>query len=219
MEKRILRTVDWSDCVALLTILEMKYFGKPKRQKNSNFEEFIKSFTTNRKQMDVFLAKNVNRHIFADYTERTKAIEDACLFSQAPALDIICRHLRALDSGKELPTLWCFLDEERKAVVHFIYREGWYAEAYFTCDTDFSVLHLLEGEDEATFIPVVFSDDIARYVALAERGGSYLLQTYLPRESFQLLSKRGGKNKDKKKDALSSGRSSLVQQKDRDDML
>lgn len=213
MEENVLKTLQWSECGELLTALAVKNFGHPKKGSVSDFADFIRSFAADRKQMAAFLDKNANRRSFEDCSSIATALEDACLFSCEPAsaLEIISRHLKILNTGGKLPALWCFLDEECKAVVHFVNRKGWYAEAFFDCNEDFSVLHLLKNEKETSFLPVVFTKNIANYVSPAQG----FLQTYLPRDAFQFLSKKGGK---KKGVPFSAENKSLVQT-DKDDFL
>lgn len=216
METNVIKTLDWSECGVQLTALAVKTFGHPKRSTATDFAEFIRFFAADHKLMAAFLEKNAKRHSFEDCSSIATISEDACLFSCKPAsaLEIIFRHLKTLNTGGRLPALWSFLDEDCKAVVHFVNRKGWYAEAFFSCDEDFSALHLLEGENGISFLPAVFAKDIAPYASLAEG----FLQTYLPRETFEFLSNKSGMKKKGKKSTLPAG-SPPSAQKDKDDFL
>lgn len=224
MDTHVLKTLDWSECGMPLTSLAVKTFGSPPKANITDFAKFVHSFATvGLKSFAGFLGKTVNRYDFEDYSAWTMAAENGCLFSCGPAsaLEIILRHLKILNSGGKVPARWCFLDDEHKAVVHFVKRKGWYAEAFFTCkrDRDFSVLHLLKNKDEHLFVPVVFAEDISHYVSLAEANGSCILQEYLPRETFELLSKKSGKKKSEKTDVLPTDDIKAVAFRDKDDLL
>lgn len=198
MNINVIKTLKWSECGALLTSLAREYLAPPETSQVNDFAEFIRAHSgTSCKQMDLFLQKHATKLLWDDHTLATRALEDACLFSTQPAsaLGIILRHLEILNTGGKVPALWCFLDDEQKAVIHFINNGGWYAEAFFDCPEDFSVLHLMKNDEAVSFVPVVFTRNLASYACLAEADGAHFLQDYLPREVFQFLSNKSGKKK------------------------
>lgn len=221
METKVIKTLLWSECEGVLFFLARENLRRPKKGNITNFAKFIRSFNTaNIKNIASFLEKNANRHQFSDCSSMALISENATLFSCEPAsaMEIILRHLKILNSGNRLPALWFFLDGEKKAVVHFVNRKGWYAEAYFVCNEEFSVLHLLKNDNKTSFMPAVFAPDITPYVCLTEAQGGHCLQEYLPRETFQFLSNKSGKKKGKKGSSLPTD-SSLSVLKDKGDML
>lgn len=220
MEKNVLKTLLWSECEGVLFALARGNIRRPKKGNIANFAKFIRSFCTVG-IISSFLEKNANRRQFGDCTSLALISEDATLFSCEPAsaMEIILRHLKILNSGRRLPALWCFLDGEKKAVVHFVNKKGWYAEAYFVCNEEFSVLHLLQNNEQTLFMPAVFAPDISPYAALAEACGGHCLQEYLPREAFQLLSNKSGKKNRKKDEKLPPRSSPAAAQRDNEDLL
>ncbi|MCM1323439.1 MAG: hypothetical protein NC218_04695, partial [Acetobacter sp.] len=194
-------TIDWSECEVLLTALAKESLGRPRKGKVNNFSDFIRAYAAiDLKTMESFLRDNGRRLLWSDNTSVALISEDACLFSCEPAsaLEIVLRHLDTLNTGGKLPALWCFLDEEKRAVVHFVNHKGWYAEVYCSCSENFSVLHLIDDEVRDVFVPVVFAEDISHFISLAEANGSYCLQKYLPRVTHDFLSNKSGKKKDKR---------------------
>lgn len=165
--------------------------------KTENFAQFVFGHPLPRKRMYDFLLKAVIRKSLEDATTEAVFSEDACLFDATglSSLDIICRHLRILDTGGKIGSVWCWLDEDKKAVVHFLQKGGWYAEAYFASNENFSVLHLLENGEQKHFVPVVFTNNLQEVSAkVASMRGIYL-HNYLPRVKYDLLSKSGKQSK------------------------
>lgn len=198
--ENVVKTIEWSQSEALLKTLALQNLGRPQKGKQADFAAFIRSYPdTKLSKMAVFLEGIAKRHDVSDVTSLASISEDACLFSCGPAsaVEIILRHLQTLNSGGKVDALWCFLDEDKRAVAHFINQNGWYAEAFFLCNEDFSVLHLLEDNGNMLFLPAVFSRDISEQTTLAEAAGSVILQTYLPRELYGLLANKSGKKKER----------------------
>lgn len=204
MDTKIIKTIDWSECETFLKALAQKNLGHPK-EKINNFADFIHSHPDiNLQKWITFLQNIVARKTFNDVTNIATISEDSCLFSYQydTATDIILRALRTLNTGGRLPALWCFLDEEKRAVVHFVQRKGWYAEAFFACNEEFSVMHLIEANNGLTFMPVVFTKDITVQSALVRDAGNIILHSYLPRELYSFLSNKSGKKCEKHSSSL-----------------
>lgn len=200
----MIKTVMWSESKALFITLAGKSLGKPKNGKPADFAEFIFSYpAVMQKKMYNFLFETARRGNLRDVTNETLMAEDCCLLSieTATAIEIMLRHLKTLNAGGRLKSLWCYLDTEKKAVVHFVNKGGWYAEAFFAANEDFSALHLLSEDGMNHFIPVVFAKDISKEVQKAGVTGGVFLHDYLPRVKGDLLSKKShksGKKQDEK---------------------
>ncbi len=203
--ENVVKTIEWYQSEALLKALTLKNLGRPEKGKTKDFAAFIRSYpNTKLPKMALFLEGIAKRRDIADVSSLAFISEDACLFSCEPssAIEIILRSLRTLNTGGIVNALWCFLDEDKRAVVHFINQGGWYAEAFFLCNEDFSVLHILEENGNVSVLPIVFAKDISEQIALAEAAGSVVLQDYLPRELYAFLANKSGKKKDKENKQL-----------------
>ncbi len=200
MDINIIKTIQWSDSEETILALAEKCLGKPKNGKPRDFVEFISAYpAVDYKRMVAFVEKVVQRHTLADITSMAAISEDSCLFSfssdSPTALEIILSSLRVLNTGGVLPSLWCFLDCDMKAVVHFVNKTGWCAEAFFLCNEDFSVLHLINDGKDTHFVPVIFTTDISRLAAKASQNEDSYLRQYLPRDLYSFLSNKSGKKK------------------------
>lgn len=194
MKKKIVKTVDWTDCQASLESLAYLETGaKPK-----NFAEFLLAYGclpySHLSQAcgfieDFLMNKN-------DHTHSVVLAEDKCLFAKdangATVVSVVLDVLHSLDLGGELPSLWCYLDDEKKAIVHFVEHHGYYAEIYCEAKQNSSAVHLIETDQKKEFIPVIFTDDLTSYAKQADLRGSVCLRGYSPRETLDLLSNKSG---------------------------
>ncbi len=198
MDINIKKTMRWSECKEILLPLAGKYLGKPKKGEPANFAKFVTAYpNVDCAHMCAFLERVSERNGIADITEIALVSEDCCLFSTEPgsALEVIAAHLNILNTGGRLPSLWFYLDCDEKAIVHFVNKSGWYAEAFFACNEDFSVMHLFDDGAASCFMPVVFTTDLERYIERAAKDGKNCLRQYLPRELYSFLSNKSGKKK------------------------
>ncbi len=219
MDINIIKTILWSDSKEIVISLAEKSLGKPPKGKPNDFVEFISAYpSVNCKQMISFLEKVIQRKKINDVTSVAVVSEDACLFSYEvdypTALDIVFSGLRILNTGGVLPSLWCFLDCDKKAVVHFVNKSGWYAEVFFLCNEDFSVLHLVHDGSNTHVVPVVFTTDLSTLSELSPQEEESCLRQYLPRDLYSFLSKKGGK----KKNHISKSEPKIIEQ-DNGDLL
>lgn len=213
MDEKVIKTILWSDAKGLLASLASKNLGRAaNKKKPADFSEFIKAYpAVSRRRMLDFLEDIAMRNAFRDVTSEATIAEDCCLFAPetATSLEIILRHLRTLNTGGILKSLWGFLDEDKKAVIHFVKKgkDRWYAEAYFNSPEELSVLHLWSAPDgEKSFLPVTFTSDLSKISAQASAMGAFCLHDYLPRYKGDLLSKKGHKKSSSEKKSESSGR-------------
>ncbi len=211
MDNLNIQTVQWSDSKALFITLASQCFGRAKNNKPADFNEFVAAYPMIlKKRMYAFLEDGIKRKGLQDITLQATTAEDKCLLSaeNATSIEVMLRYLNKLNAGEKIWSLWCYLDSERKAVVHFVNKGGWYAEAFFSCNEDFSVLHLIDSDGEKTFIPAVFCKDISKYASKVILTGSHWLQDYLPRIKGDFLSKGGkqGKNSPKGKNETKNGK-------------
>ena len=212
MNQEIVKTVKWSDAKELLSALANKNLGRAKNNKPADFNEFVTAYpTVTQKRMFDFLEGIVLRNSLSDVTSLAVIAEDSCLFSAeaVTAIDIVLRHLKTLNTGGKLKSLWGYLDTDKKAVIHFINKGGWYAEAYFSSSEDFSVIHLLTtAEGQKLFIPVAFIRDMSKAAAKVSVTGGFCLHDYLPRVKYDFLSKGGkqGKNGNKNGKSKNGGK-------------
>ena len=162
---KIIKTIQWNaDVKALFTMFARKNWGVSSNPSPCHFVEFIASYQIQPlKDLIAFTEKMMAHNNFGkiDVTDIATFTENSCLFSTsghaAAALDIVLTYLGILNTGGKVPALWCFLDEEKKAAVHFVNHRGYYAELYCAKNEKFSVLHLLETDNkEKMIIPVVF---------------------------------------------------------------
>lgn len=199
MEEKIVKTVAWSDAKALVTALASQNLGRANNKKPADFCEFVVAYPmVSRKRMVDFLENVVLHKSLSDVTSIATTAEDSCLFSAetATAIEVILRHLNTLNTGGKLQSLWGFLDDDKKAVIHFVNKGGWYAEAYFSSPEDFSVVHLMiSNRGDKFFIPVTFTRDLSKFVSKVSLTGGFCLHDYLPRIKGDLLSKGGKKGK------------------------
>ena len=201
---KINRTLEWTDvCAALLAkYARLQKFDAVKKPSSENFVEFMATYPNVALKDMVNFTEMVTKHAKlknADVTDVTTLKEDNCLFStqgnDAAALEIVSQYLRTLNTGGKVPAFWAFLDEDEKAIVHFVHHKGYYAELYCLDFEASSALHILDDVAMKTLIPVVFMpkfDDKMLDRIISE--GNHHLHEYLPRERFDLLSK-GGKRK------------------------
>ena len=204
----IIKTIQWTAESPGIFALCAKVckLGKADIANPKNFAEFIASYAhCPLKDMNVFVERWLTNDRFkdTDVTHFATLSEDLCLFrthgTHTEALDVILRYLDTLNAGRGVPALWAYLDQEKKAVVHFIDRQGFYAELYCKTNDDFSVLHLLEHNGQKLFVPVVFTPEFSSEIIENTKAcGSYHLQDYLPREKFDCLSKGGKKSSGQK---------------------
>lgn len=192
MDVNFVKTLNWSDCKVGVTALAKAYWMPSEVRKVKNFTEFIQSYSkVSSKEMVAFLQDFSDKFHCVDDTSCAQNLENSCLFSCEPAsaLEIIVRYLEILNTGGKVPALWCFLDEEKKAVVHFVNNGGWYAEAFFDCHEAFSAVHLVKSKENTLLIPVVFTDNLVPYASFVEERDCFL-QKYLPHTLFDFLSKK-----------------------------
>ncbi len=220
MEEKIVKTVAWSDAKALVTALASQNLGRANNKKPADFCEFIVAYPMiTRKRMVDFLENIVLNKSLSDVTSMATVAEDSCLFSTetATALEVVLRHLNKLNNGGKLQSLWGFLDDDKKAVIHFVNKGGWYAEAYFSSPTEFSVVHLmLSSQGEKFFIPVTFVKDLSKLAAKVSLTGNFCLHDYLPRTKFDFLSKGGKQSGDVSQSLSSEKKHSLHKRHSRD---
>lgn len=211
MNEKIVKTVMWSDAKALLSALASEKFGRTNK-KPADFCEFIVAYpTVSKKRMVDFLENVVLNNKLSDVTSIATTAEDSCLFSAetATAIEVMLRHLNTLNTGGKLKSLWGFLDDDKKAVIHFVNKGGWYAEAYFSSPEDFSVVHLMvSNKGDKFFIPVTFARDLSKFISKASLTGGFCLHDYLPRVTGDLLSKGGKKGKSSSQSTKQSGHTS-----------
>ena len=204
----IIKTIQWTAELPGIFALcaRMSRLGKADNATPKNFVEFIASYSNcSDKDLLAFADRWLTNNRFkdADVTNYATFSEDRCLFRthgyHAEALDIVLRYLNTLNEMNKVPALWAYLDQEEKAVVHFVKRQGYYAELYCQSADECSVLHLLKRNGQKYFVPVVFSSMLPEEVISNTKScGSYHLQDYLPREKFDCLSKGGRKSSGQK---------------------
>ena len=186
-KKNVKTTLNWVENGVYLTNI-----GASKAKKAKNFLTYVFDTPMKVSKMYDFFVEATKKHPTKDASEPVFELEDKALFdaSVASAIDIILRHLKHLDQGEENKAHWCYLDAEKKAVVHFINKSGWYAEAYFLGEMELSFLHLVEDDfGHKALVPVMFVKDISEYKAKVAVTGGVYLQEYLPRETFEFLGK------------------------------
>lgn len=193
------KTVLWDDCKKDICTQALRILAPPEKDFSpSNFVEFISSCSNvSKKAMMSFLKANLDKNCFLDVSKEVYQKENECLFmagkDHSSAIEIILRYLRSSNSRINAEAVWCFLDFEKKAVVHFVNRDGWFAEVYFLSDVNFSAIHVLESESYSLFIPVVFTTDLSDVARNVSLRGDTFLQDYLPSETGDLLSKKSCK--------------------------
>lgn len=204
MDLQIIKTIDWSDNKALILALAQRNLGTSKNKKADNFIDFLLSYpmVSNSKKC-AFLEKIVMRNDVNDVTNIVTVSEDACLFSaECSVVKIIAHYIEILNTGGKVPALWCYLDCEKKAVIHFVNKSGWYAELHCLCNETFSSLHLLKINGKKHILPVNFIDGTLSAVEKYVESEDICLQNYRPRELYDLLSNKSGtKKKNKEQDS------------------
>jgi hypothetical protein len=190
------KTVFWENCKDVICAQSLQILGTPvKAFPPKNFVELVSSYpNVSKKAMTSFFQANLEKNCFVDVSKEVFQKEDECLFisgkKYSTALEVI---LRYLGSNQNAAAVWCYLDFSKKAVVHFIDRNGLFAEAYFLSDKEDSAIHLIQDENLSLFIPVVFTTDLSEVMQnVALRGGHYL-QDYLATDTGDLLSKKSCK--------------------------
>lgn len=193
------KTIIWDNCKKEICTQAVKILAPPEKDfAPKNFVEFISSCSNvSKKAMMSFLKANLDKNCFLDASKEVMMKENDCMsFSgkgSPSALQVILRHLKFFASGKNDRTIWCYLDTDEKAVVHFVNRNGWFAEAYFLSDVNFSAIHIVEYENLSLFIPVVFTTDLSGVAQNVSLRGNNYLQNYLPSEVGDLLSKKSSR--------------------------
>ncbi len=219
MNEKIVKTVLWSDAKELLAALASQNLGRAKNNKPAGFCEFMQAYPSLPiKKIGNFLEDIISRHVLPDVSQKVTFSEDSCLFAahDVTALDIILRYLRILNSGGKIEALWAFLDRDKKAVIHFVNKGGWYVEAFFSCPEEFSAIHLLKNSrNENLFILVSMMPDLSKLVSRVSLRGNFCLQEYLPREQGDFLSKKGKKHCS----SLTKSQTPAHQHSRRDDLL
>ena len=145
-----------------------------------------------------FIKQVADKNRFIDDTKVITELENRCLLSSLPweatALEIAFQPLTELSNGTHLPTLWYYLDDETKAVVHFVFHKGFYAEIFFESKVEASALHLIQTEREQFLIVAVFTPNMDAYREVADFEGGICLREHKPCEKFDCLSKGGRKS-------------------------
>jgi len=203
----IIRTIQWpAESPGLFTLCaRMSKLGEARDAHPSNFVELIAAYENCSYQDLVNFAKRwvmSDRFKGADVTRYATLSEDRCLFAthgtHEEALDIVVRYLDILNTTETKHSPWAFLDMQKKAAVHFVDRQGYYAELYCQSIENCSVLHLLKNHGQYLFVPVVFVPELPKEVVMNASLDGVCLQDYLPREKFDFLSKGGKKNSGQK---------------------
>lgn len=214
MENKNVVTYLWSESKSVFTAILNR--GK----KATNFNEFIFSYPLPKDKLFSSLMRVSENYKLKDVTNVTILTEDSVLFDASvdSVLDIVVCHLHVLNTGGRVKGMWCYLDTEKKAVVHFINKKGWYAELFILCDEDFSALHLVNDDNNKVFIPVTFKKDISQEKKMVSVSGGEILYRYLPRVTMEFLGKnrtKKGKNTPKSKEEVSL----VPQGRDKEDNL
>ena len=185
MEKTCVMTALWSRSSE---IFERVVFGNCKNFKN--FNEFVFNLHLPANSIYSTLEKVCRRSDVVDDSDKVLKIEAEALLdpSYATAVEIVKRHLDNINAGNEECCIWCYLDEAKRACVHFIKKKQWYAEIYFLSENEFSAIHVVE--DGKYFIPVLFSKDITKEFKKVSVSGGKFLQEYPLRVSDGILGRR-----------------------------
>lgn len=185
MERNCVMTALWSRSGE---IFEKVAFGNRKNFKN--FNELVFNLHLPANSIYSTLEKICLRRDVVDSSDEVLKIEAEALLdpSYATALEIVKRHLDEINLGNKECNLWCYLDEAKRACVHFIKKKGWYAEIYILSENEFSAIHIVE--DGKYFIPVLFSKDITKEFKKVSVSGGKFLQEYPLRVSDGILGRR-----------------------------
>lgn len=194
----MIKTVIWSDCNKVIVDEATRKLCNPWYEKIENFIDLVNAYPfVSKERLGAFFDDEVPDVVFNDVTNEVIALEDGCLFDSGidSSIDIILRHLRVLNTGEKLKSLWYYLDCEKKAVVHFVDKCGWYAEVYFSCNKDFSALHVIKEGGSIEFIPIVFSTDMSDILHYVDKNGRHILHDYFPRDIANFIPKKSFKKK------------------------
>lgn len=206
MEEKIIKTLQWTDeklgmfkkCARLAKL------GSAQNRKPENFVEFFATYANASLQSMLDWAEKTQKNIDCSDPEVTHLAtfsEDSCLFfaeNDATVLEIVLFNLDGLSHGRRVPSLWCFIDKNAKAVVHFVQkRQGYYAELYCLSNENSSCFHVGEYHGRKYMVAVVFETDDKFEAAWAQANAykGHCLRDYLPRVWGDLLSKKGCKSK------------------------
>ena len=200
----MVKTVIWDSCKDSLCAQAFKILGPPEKEfRSKSSVEFVSCFSNvSKNAMLSFLKTNLEKDCFIDSSLEVCPKENKCLFiegcEQYAAIDIILRYLNCNKCSNA--AIWCYLDINRQAIVHFVNRNGWFAEAYFLSDTEASAIHLVQNETLSLFIPVVFTTNLSEVEQNVFLRGEHYLQDYLPTQIGDLLSKKSGKRTNSNKE-------------------
>jgi hypothetical protein len=206
MEKSSVMTSVWSKSGL---VFERTAFGTRKDFKS--FNELI--FNMHHPVDNIYntLEKACLKSSVVNDSDRILSLENASLLdpSFSTAIEIVRRHLKEINSGSKDFSFWCYLDEAKRACVHFINKKGWYAELFILSELEASVIHIIDDNDEKLFIPVIFSKDISNEFKKVSIAGGRSLQHYTPRVSDGILRRRSrgsnGETKENQAAAYPSG--------------
>ena len=195
MEKKNVMTALWSSSEMVFK----KLIQSKEAKSAKNFIDFIHGCPYPLMKLHTILEKGCLCKHIDDVTQFASITEDCNLFDAScdTSIDIIKRYLRILNNGGKVNSLWCYLDIDKKAVVHFVPKKGWYAEAYFLCDEESSVLHLTDDEYGKNVIAVKFTNNITNELKRVSLCNGYCLHDYLPRVTGDILGHSRGAKKAK----------------------
>ncbi|MBR5154289.1 MAG: hypothetical protein IKW58_01025 [Alphaproteobacteria bacterium] len=218
-KKNIKTTLEWSlNCSKLFNS-----WGKGASKQAKNFNQFLfhHPLSIGKGKMYDFASNLADKCAQSNISEKVFQMEDKTMFdASTPFIDVVLRHIKAIEQGGEVKAHWCYLDTEKKAVVHFINKLGWYAEVYVLSDTEASYLHLFEDDmGHKVLIPVLFTKDIKKMKEKAAVEGGRFLHDYLPRTTVEFLGKNTSSGFKNKSANLSSQKVARPRSKDNKDML
>lgn len=193
----MIRTIIWSDCKEALIDQASRKLYFPCFKTVENFVDFFNYLKlVSKERICNFLKEEILHPSYVDQSN-VIGLENMCLFMGdiASSIDIVLDRLNTLNRDSMLDSLWCYIDCEKKAIVHFVRNDGWYAEIYFSCEKDFSALHFIYDDNQAEFIPVIFSTDISKYLHNVDVNGGFFLHDYFPRDIANFIPKKSFKKK------------------------
>lgn len=205
MDERTIKTIQWkSENLSLFKKnAQICKLGSTRSNKPGDFVKFFATYANASLQSMLDWAEKTQKNIDCSDPEVTHLAtfsEDSCLFfadNDATVLEIVLFNLDGLSHGRRVPSLWCFIDKNAKAVVHFVQkRQGYYAELYCLSNENSSCFHVGEYHGRKYIIAVAFQTDDQFEAAWSQANayGGHCLRDYLPRVWGDLLSKRGGKS-------------------------
>ena len=149
---------------------------------------------------------------------RILSLENASLLdpSFSTAIEIVRRHLKEINAGSKDFSFWCYLDEAKRACVHFINKKGWYAELFILSELEASVIHVIDDKDGKLFIPVIFSKDISNEFKKVSIAGGRSLQHYAHRVSDGILRRRARDSKGDTKENQAAAHPSCLTKRTKD---